>query len=139
MDSVEYYVVHPRRPIAGCVAVVVRSDMYSSLEKIEKRPGRKRFIAKAFLSDHIPMHGSIEEIISRTQYHDIRIEENPQPIYLHHGGSHATFFDLCSDSTGKLSHIEVEVDAELPSMAFNPARTAVNQLIDAIQRGGHYP
>lgn len=139
MNPEEYYVVHPRQPIDGCLAVVVRGDMYSSLEDVEKRQERKRLIARAYLSDHIPMHGSINEILSRSQYHDIKIAQNPQPIYLHHGGSNVTFYDLCAGGGGKLNYIEVEVDTELSSAVFGPVRTAVNQLIDTIQRGRALP
>ena len=132
-------VVHPRQPIAGCLAVVVHRDMYPRVEAVEKKQEKQRFIARAYLSDHVPMHGGIEEILARVEYHNIKIVNSPQPIYLHHGGDKATFFDLCANPNGSLSYIEVEVETDLPSMVFAPVRTAVNQLIDSIQRGRALP
>ena len=136
----EYYVVDPKEPIAGCLAVVVSKSKYELLGEIEKRRTKHRFIARAYPSDHIPLHGSISEIMRRTQFHSISIKENPLPIYLHHGGKNAIYFDLyATGKDGHLSYVEVEIEAELPSKVFMPARTAINELMDSIQRQISFP
>lgn len=135
----EYFVVDPKMPIAGCLAVVVKKSKYKLLGDIEQKREKCRFIARAYLSDHIPLHGNISEIMSRTQFHCITINENPLSIYLHHGGENAIYYDLCSGEDGYLQYIEVEIEAELPSSVFIPARTAINELIDSIQRGRSMP
>ncbi|MCF6250940.1 MAG: hypothetical protein L3J75_06690 [Methylococcaceae bacterium] len=139
MEDEEYLVVNPRTPIAGCLAVVVKKSKYQTLADIEQSSIRHRFIARAYLSDHVPLHGSINEIMSRAQFHCIKLNETPLSIFLHHGGENAVYYDFCSGEDGFLEFIEVEIDAELPSSAFSPARTAVNELIDSIQRGQSIP
>lgn len=130
----EFFVVDPRTPIAGCLAVVVPKSKYDCLGKIEADRETRRFIARVHLSDHIPLSGGIADIITRPPYHSVKINEHPLSIYLHHGGRNAIYFDLVADEEGFLQFIEVEIEAKLPSAAFGPTRTAVNELLDSLQR-----
>ena len=130
----DYYVVDPKRPLAGCLSVVATKAQYERIGKIEKNRKLRRFISRSYLSDHIPLCGSIGSIICRKSYHLLKVNEDPLSIYLHHGGRNAVYFDLKPDDNGDLDYIEIEIETELPSMTFAPARTAVNGLLDSLQR-----
>lgn len=130
----QFFVVDPKTPIAGCLAVLVPESKYERLGQIESERKLRRFIARVHLSDHIPLAGGVTDVMERPLYHLVKLNEAPLSIYLHHGGRNAIYFDFVSDEEGFLKFIEVEVEAELPSMAFNPARTAVNELLDSLQR-----
>jgi hypothetical protein len=135
----EFIVVDPKTPILGCLAVVVPESKYELLGAIERDKKNRRFIARAFFSDHIPLCGDITEVITRQPYHLVKIKENPLSMYLHHGGRNAVFYDLNADDEGFLKFVEVEIEAQLPSMAFAPARTAINELLDSMQRRAWLP
>src|SRR5207253_8714904 len=67
------------------------------------------------------------------------INENPLTINLTFPHCLPVFYDLVPASEGKLSHVEVEVEANHPVRALAPARTAVNQLLDTLMRVGWVP
>jgi hypothetical protein len=129
-----YFVVDPKEPLPGCLSVVASASQLDRLGLVEKNREVKRFLTRAYLSDHIPLCGSIENIISRKPYHLLKVNEDPLSIYLHHGGRNAIYYDLKPDENGSLEYIEVEIEAELPSSTFSPARTAANELLDSLQR-----
>lgn len=135
----EYLVLDPKIPIAGCLAVVATKDQYSLIRELEKKRQKLRYTAKAILSDHIPLSGSIPEIINRKAYHLLKIKEDPLSIYLHYGGKNAIYYDLCPGENGYLKNIQVDIETNLPSKTFGPARTAINELIDAIARTYQLP
>lgn len=132
----EYFVLEPKVPIAGCLAVVATQKQMSLLEVLEKEKNNIYYTAKAILSDHIPLSGSIPDIIHRKTYNLVKIKENPLSIYLHYGGKNAVYFDLCPSEDNFLEHIQVDIETNLPSKTFSAARTAINELIDSITR--HY-
>jgi len=130
----DYYVVDPKKPLPGCLSVVATTSQYDRLGIIEQNREVKRFLTRTYLSDHIPLCGSIGDIISREPYHLLKVNEDPLSIYLHHGGRNAIYYDLKPDENGALEYIEVEIEAELPSLTFSSTRTAVNELLDSLQR-----
>lgn len=132
-------IVWPPVPVAGCLAVIVPQSRLEVLKQTETEKTQQLFVVRAYLSDHIPLFGDIKDVLVRTLFHGIKINTPPLSIYLHHGGRNATFYDLVADDSDYLQYIEVEVEAELPSMAFNPARTAINELLDSLQRHVWFP
>lgn len=132
----EYFVLDPKAPVTGCLAVVATKGQLSQLEKLEKDKKKIIYTAKAVLSDHIPLCGSIPDIIDRKAYHLVKVKESLLSIYLHYGGKNAVYYDLCPGVDNFLEHIQVDIQTDLPSKAFAPARTAVNELLDSITR--HY-
>ncbi|MEA3223758.1 MAG: hypothetical protein U9P49_11425, partial [Thermodesulfobacteriota bacterium] len=130
----EYYVVNPKEPLAGCLSVVATKSQYERIGQIERKRKARRFLARSFLSDHIPLCGGIGDIISRKTHHLLNVNEDPLSIYLHHGSRNAIFYDLKPDENGLLEYIEVEIEAKLLSITFASARTAVNELLDSLQR-----
>lgn len=138
MDE-SFLVVQPTTPIPGCLAVVVKESKFSDIGDIERNRCNRRFLARGYISDHIPMHGNLTEILEAPSFRGIQLTDNPTLIYLHHGGQNAIYYDLCSDEQDFVQYIEVEVETDLPSNVFGPARTAINQLIDGIQRNFPIP
>ena len=130
----EYYVIDPKEPLPGCLSVVATKLQYKRLGEIEGNRKDRRFLTRSYLSDHIPLCGGIEDIILRKPYHLLKVNEDPLSIYLHHGGNNAVYYDLKPDENGDLNYIEVEIETELPSITFAPTRTAVNELLDSLQR-----
>ena len=130
----EYYVIDPKEPLVGCLSVVATKSQYDRIDEIEKNRKVRRFLSRSYLSDHIPLCGGIGDIISRKTFHLLKVNEDPLSIFLHHGGKNAVYYDLKPNKNGDLKYIEVEIEAELPSMAFAPTRTAVNGLLDSLQR-----
>lgn len=94
---------------------------------------------RAIVSDHTPLAGTFAQVLSRAPEHLIQLNENPLSIYLHHGGDDAVYFDFVADDSGRLKHIEVEVDTSSPGKALLLARKAVNQLLDALSRPNRLP
>lgn len=124
----------PRHAIPGSLAVIGTTDQAGRLIALERAAKRSLYSVRAVLSDHIPLKGSLSELVETRHYSPIVLNENPLTIYLHHGGGAAVFFDLCGDDEGRLSHIRVEVEADVPLAAFQAARTAINQLLDTLMR-----
>jgi hypothetical protein len=90
-------------------------------------------MVRAGLSDHIPLAGNIDEVLGRDSYHRVGVNDPPLTIYLHRGGSDATFFDLLGRPPGNaLDCIGVEVYSRFPKNCFWSARTAISQLLDSM-------
>ena len=132
MSDDKYLILHPRKPIPGCLVTIGQLSGLEAIKKLEQNPQPRRYIVRAIISDQIPLTGGIEEVMNLQPVRLLRLNENPLTIYLHHGGDNAVFYDLCPDSKGFLSHIDVEAEANLPGNAFAPARTAFNNLLDSM-------
>lgn len=113
--------------------MAVTKSQSERMAEIERNKNDRIFLARAILSDHIPLCGGIPDIITRPPYHLIRMNKGPISIYLHHGGRNVAFYDLVSDDEGYLQYIEVQIQDRLPSTTFPLARTALNQLLDNLQ------
>lgn len=129
----DFRIVWPHLAIPGALAVVCKDDQVARLLQLEQARERRLFVVQALLEDHIPLAGTLNEVMSRPFGTGIALSEKPLAIYLHHGGRHATYFDLSGSGTD-LEHVGVEVEAGLPLAAFPVARTAVNQLLDSMTR-----
>ena len=130
----DYCVIDPFKSLSGCLSVVATKSQTDRIAVIQNDRKVRRFLSRSYLSDHIPLCGSIGDIISRKSYHLLKISEDPLTFYLHHGSKNVIYYDLKSDQDGYLEYIEVEIEAELPSMTFDLTRTAVNDLLDNLQR-----
>jgi hypothetical protein len=130
--SSEYVMVDPRTPLPGCLVVLAKRERLDDLKAIQERRERIRYVATAHVSDQIPLGGGLDEVMASRPSRFARITENPQTIYLHQGGRSAVFFDLYPNADGVLTHIDVEVEATLPSNALAAARTALNRLLDTL-------
>jgi len=78
--------------------------------------------------------GSVADILARPPHHMVPLNETPLSIYLHHGGHNAVYYDFIGDDDGRLRHIEVRVETDLPSNAFLYARQPLNEILDAMSR-----
>jgi hypothetical protein len=132
VDAIQIF--WPRHAVPGSLAVVGTVRQAERLLTLEREAKRSLYSVHAILSDHIPLTGSLSELVDATHFSPIALNQNPLAMYLHQGGASAVFFDFAADAEGYLSHIRVEVEADAPLAAFQGARTAINQLLDTLMR-----
>jgi hypothetical protein len=119
---------------------VAPEDRVAEIGDIERRGEPRRFRVRAVLSDHIPLAGSMADILDRPSYHRMAVNDKRLTIFLHHGGRRAAFFDLVREGTGDwLQFVEVQVETRYTSNCFWSARTAVSQLLDSMMRTAWLP
>ncbi len=130
-----WVLVDPKEALPCSLGVVVPESRVRELGQIEQEGRERVFLVRAVLSDHVPLAGSMAEILNRPSHHRIAVNDNKLSIYLHHGGRNAVYFDLVgSGPDGQLDYIEVVVQSRYPSNCFWSARTAVSQLLDSMMR-----
>jgi len=129
-----FILVDPPEPLPAGLGVVMLRSRLGTLKGMQERNLQGRFLVRALLSDHVPLSGSVRQILSRPVQHSLFVQGNPLTMYLHHGGRNAVFFDLLPEAADKLKSIEVEVETKFPSNAFLAARTAFNCLLDSVMR-----
>lgn len=129
----EIGIVYPQVAIPGALAIAATS---ANVERLRLLQSARRILyrLKAVAGKYIPLTGSVEDIVALASKTDLRINEPPLSMYLHHGGRNAVFFDLHAHADGTLSSIEVEVEAETPEDALAGGRSAVNELLDVMMR-----
>ncbi|MDP1655372.1 hypothetical protein [Rhodoferax sp.] len=133
-DSDKFKIFWPRHAVPGALVVVGTIQQAERLLTLERNAKQSLYSVRAILSDHIPLKGSLTELIEVHHSSPIALNEPSLTMYLHRGGDAAVFFDFCSDGDEHLSYIRVEVEADAPLAAFQAARTAVNQLLDTLMR-----
>ena len=138
-DNTEYHILWPRHAVPGSLAVVGNESQVERLRQLEHAATRTIYSVRAIVSDHIPLVGSIQELIDSPSRCQITLNEDPLSIYLHHGGSSAVYFDLSAGGGHTLADIRVDVEVEVPLAAFQAARTALNELLDTLMRGVWLP
>jgi len=121
--SNDFVLLDPAMVVPGCAVTVTAPSRERTVRVLEATPERKRYRARAFVTDQIPLTGSVSDVLAAKVPRLVRLDQSPHSIYLHAGGDHAIFYDLCADAEGYLSHIDVEVEASTPSNALGPARS----------------
>lgn len=135
-----WVLVDPKEALPCSLGVVVPESRVEELGRIEREDLERPFLVRAVLSDHVPLAGSMAEILNRPSHHRVAVNDHKLSIYLHHGGRHAAYFDLIgAGSDGWLDYIEVVVQTKYPSKCFWSARTAVSQLLDSMMRARWLP
>ena len=127
-------IVFPPVPIPGALVVAVLENRLEELRRLEQERIRRAWRVRGVISDHVPLIGSIADILIRPPHHMFSLNENPLSIYLHHGGNNAVYYDFVGDETDHLQYIEVRVETDLPSNAFLYARQPLNEILDAMSR-----
>jgi len=130
----KFKIFWPRKAVPGSLVVIGTIQQAERLLALEQEAKRSLYSVRAILSDHIPLLGSLSDLVEANYFSSIALHENPLTMYLHKGGDAAVFFDFCGEDNKQLSYIRVEVEAEAPLAAFQAARTAVNQLLDTLMR-----
>lgn len=134
-----YFLLEPREPFAGCLGVLVHTKNFQRYVEMERTAVPRRYHVRALVSDHIALTGEIQELISKTSDALVWVNGNPLTINLEFPHYLPVFYDLVPASDGKLSHVNVDVEASHPARALAPSRTAINQLLDTIMRVGWVP
>jgi len=127
--------VEPRGYLPCSLGVVVPVARRAELETVEREGKQRNFLVRAVVSDHVPLAGTLRDILERPSYTMLIAEGNRLSIFLHHGGDNAVFYDVIAhDPTRPIDYIEVPVFSRYPSNCFWSARTAVSQLLDSLIR-----
>jgi hypothetical protein len=130
-----WVLVDPKEALPCSLGVVVPESRVDELARIEQEGRQRPFLVRAVLSDHVPLAGSMSEILNRPSHHRVAVADHKLSIYLHHGGDRAVYFDLIGTGPeGWLDYIEVVVRTKYPAKCFWSARTAVAQLLDSMMR-----
>jgi hypothetical protein len=137
MTKNEYFIGFPHAECPGLSGVVIPEKHNEEIANLEKSHETRLWTVRAVLSDHVPLAGSIDEVLQRKWQHGLRLNENPLTIYIHRGGSDAVYFDLVGGVDNQLSHIELRVQTDLPDNALKLAWEPFNTLLDTIVRS--YP
>ncbi len=130
----EQYILRPQVPLPGCLAQIIPMSQVKTFYEIESQREQRLFIVRAVIGENVPLGLDIPRLLSLQSDSLMSINGGPLTIYLHHSGLRATFYDLVPKTNGELSHIDVHVEADHPDAAIGPARTAVNQFLDALMR-----
>lgn len=126
-------IVFPQVAMPGALAIAASDRNVGRLRMLQSA-GPKLYLVRAVVGTHIPLTGTIPDIVALAPETGLSVNAPPLSMYLHQGGRNAVFFDLEARADGTLSYINVEIDADTPSTAFAGARTAVNQLLDVLMR-----
>jgi hypothetical protein len=130
-----WVLVDPRNPLPCSLGVVAPESRVEDLARIEREGVERTFLVRAVLSVHVPLSGSIAEILNRPSHNKVAVTGHKLTIYLHHGGRNAVYFDLVGAGPADwLEYVEVVVQSRYPSNCFWAARTAVSQLLDSMMR-----
>jgi hypothetical protein len=129
-----FAVVFPPEPAAGSLAVAVAESRVNELRRLEQERARRVWRVRGVVSDHVPLVGTVQDVLLRRPQHRFFLNVNPLPIYLHHGAQNACYYDFVGDASGYLQYVEVRVETDLPSNAFLYARQPLNEMLDAMAR-----
>lgn len=130
----EIFILYPHAQWEGCLSIVCHGkEAADRFAKIEGENTLRKFRVRAILADAIPLTGDLRQLLKPSPFKRIRLQQDPQLLYLHHGGMNAVFYRFVSDGTSDqfLLHIEVVVETTLPRLALYLGRTAINRLLDA--------
>lgn len=129
-----YHIADPAVTFPGCLSVLVPSARAVEYNELVARGLKRAFMAKALLSDHIPLAGDVRDILHRPSQHLLKVNGESFPLYLQHGSREVVYFDLCRGETGDLSHLQTGIVASNPLRVFPVARSLFNQLLDVLMR-----
>jgi hypothetical protein len=128
----DYVILGTTNPQPGSLAIVVPEHEVERIGNYEREQKRAFWHVRAIISDHIPLAGSLADILSRRSENMITVNDNPLTIYLHAGGRDAIYYDLVPDHSGNLAGIAVRVETAKPLSSFFHGRQAVNQFLDVL-------
>jgi hypothetical protein len=131
--------ISPPEPTPGALGAFAKYAKLNQIKQLEQQRVLRQWEVRAYISDHIPLAGDADAVLSRPVYHLLHLNENPLWIYLHGGGRNAVYYGLFGDETGKLKHITVSVESRLPANALLLARRPINALLDVFTRDSNMP
>jgi hypothetical protein len=134
------YIVHPKVPLEGCLTLVCNGELaVKALRQIESELRPCRYRVRATVADTIPLVGDLEALLGPRPFSNIRLNEDPLQIYLHHGGMNATYYRYVGNAEHLLLYVEVVVESRYPSSALSLGRLALNRLLDNESRNWNLP
>ena len=135
-----FYLVDPREPAPGVLAVLVRQSRMQEVGDHERSRITQTWKVRGIVSDSVPLCGEPDASIARASHNLIFLNEDPLSIYLHSGGHRAVYYDLVGDEQHRLSFIEILVETRLPSNAIMLVRRPLKCLVGRVNpRFKHAP
>lgn len=139
MDDVdEVGIVYPQVAMPAALAVATSKRNVERLRQLQTA-GPTLYRVQAIVGSHIPLTGSIGDIVGMASDTGLSVYEPPLSLYLHRGRKDVVFLDLNAKENGTLADISVEIDSDSPVAAFAAARTAVNYFLDVLMRHAWLP
>lgn len=134
MTNENYLIARPQSPMPGCLTIIVPESQSERLAKLENEKKRRIYKVRAIIGENIPLSDELHRLVSLPSKSLMLVNGNPLTINIHNSGHNAVFYDIFPNEKEELSHISVEVEADLPDSTFVVARTAVNQFLDTLMR-----
>ncbi len=138
-SSDPFYLLDPRDPAPGVLAVLARASRMDEIGQLERSGITRIWRVRGIVSDGAALSRDPEDAINRPLHNLLHLNENPLSIYLHLGGHKAVYYDLIAEKGRQLSYIEVQVETRLPSNAITLARRPLNALLDVLTRDSNMP
>jgi len=89
-----WILVDPPEMLPCSLGIVVPIERQFDLRNIEQEGRERLFTVRAVLSDHVPLCGGMDSILTRPSYQLLSLTDKKLSIWLHHGGDNAIYFDL---------------------------------------------
>lgn len=134
-----YFIAFPPNPSAGLSGILIPEKHREEIGLLERTRQVRLWTVRAIISDHVPLAGTLEDVLLRPSHHSLILNENPLTIYVHQGGMNAVYFDLLAGVDNRLSHIELRVETDLPDRAIRLAWEPFSTLLDGIVRNYSLP
>jgi hypothetical protein len=133
--------IFPAEPTPGAIGAFAKFEKLEQIRQLEQERVVRVWEIRAYISDHIPLAGGADAILSRPGFHLLNVNQNENPlwIYLHSGGRNAIYYGLFGDEVGKLRFISISVESRIPSNALLLARGPINALLDVFTRDSNMP
>jgi hypothetical protein len=135
----DHVVAFPPAPTSGMLGVLVREGRVDEFRRLERENRVRIWRVRGVVSDHIPLSGDARSVLAQVPQHNFFVNNPPLSIYLHAGGANAIYYDLVANEAGKLAHIEVRIETNVPGKALILAWRPLNALLDALVRNSELP
>jgi len=137
LDELE--LVYPGGAAPGLLVAVARKRARTEILELQASGVSRVWTVRAVVGSVVPLSGTPAWATQLGGDNNFTLNENPLSIYLHSGGHNAVYFDLRGIDSSSLTHIEVQVESSLPSVALVLARKPINALLDVLTRNSHLP
>ncbi|MGA3332737.1 MAG: methylamine utilization protein MauJ [Terracidiphilus sp.] len=138
-ESDEFELAYPTQLAPGILVGVAKKSSRQEILQIQASGASRVWTVRAIIGTAVPLSGSAAWAAQLEGDSNFVLNEDPLSIYLHSGGHNAVYYDLRGSDSKMLTHIDVQVESELPSNAMLLARRPVNALLDVLTRNSKLP
>jgi hypothetical protein len=135
----ELELVYPERVAPGLLVALAKKSSRTEILELQASGVSRVWTVRAVIGSTAPLSGTPTWATRATGDSNFILNENPLSIYLHSGGHNAVYYDLKGIESNFLTHIDVQVESSLPSIALVLARRPINALLDVLTRNSNLP